>query len=199
MFACVKWSVLCATIPTILWLPSMPSFLLLLTTTLLDHLASMTTLAMPRLLIILKTPPLAHLTKSLFTVFRPTTPVGGKTIVLSKGLKFIPLKLSINKYILHDCQRFFRSLRWIWQSLGPTRQIKPANDITTTLFHAPIRREPPHGTYAEVEYYTHKCLTETRNLKCTPLKRSNLTLEESRSLTNLQKRDDIVIKPQIRW
>ena len=39
------------------------------------------------------------------------------------------------------------------------------------------------------------CLTEIRNLKFTPLKRSNLTPEEFRALANLQQRDDIVNKP----
>ena len=41
----------------------------------------------------------------------------------------------------------------------------------------------------------HKCLTEICNLKFTPLKRSNVTPEEFRALSNLQQRDDIVIKP----
>ena len=61
-------------------------------------------------------------------------------------------------------------------------------------FHTPIRREPLHGTYAEVECYIHNCLTEIPSLIFTPLKRSNLTPEEFRTLTNLQRRDDIVIK-----
>ena len=59
----------------------------------------------------------------------------------------------------------------------------------------PIHREPPHGTYAEGECYINKCLTEIRNLKFVPSKKSNLTPDESAALINLQKRDDIVIKP----
>ena len=46
-----------------------------------------------------------------------------------------------------------------------------------------------------MECYIHRCLTEIRNLKFTPFKRSNLTPEEFRALSNLQQRDDIVIKP----
>ena len=58
-----------------------------------------------------------------------------------------------------------------------------------------MHREPPDGTYAEVECYINKCLSEIRNLKLVPSKKSNLTSDESAALINLQKRDDIVIKP----
>ena len=58
-----------------------------------------------------------------------------------------------------------------------------------------MHREPPDGTYAEVECYINKCLSETRNLKFVPSKMSNLTPDEYAALINLQKRDDIVIKP----
>ena len=77
----------------------------------------------------------------------------------------------------------------------PKRQSNPDNDIFTTLFWTLIHREPPHGTYAEVECYINKCLTEIRNLKFVPSKQSNLTPDKSAALINLQKRDDIVIKP----
>ena len=116
---------------------------------------------------------------------------------LFKGLKFVPLKPSVNKYtVIHDCQRFFRSLRWM-AVLGhpPKRQSNPDDDIFTTLFRTPIHKEPPHEIYAEVECYINKCLTEMRNLKFVPSKKSNLTPDESAALINLQKRDGIVIKP----
>ena len=77
----------------------------------------------------------------------------------------------------------------------PKRQSNPDDDIFTTLFRTPIHKEPPHGTYAEVECYINKCLTEIRNLKFVPSKMSNLTPDEYAALINLQKRDDIVIKP----
>ena len=77
----------------------------------------------------------------------------------------------------------------------PKRQSNLDDDIFTTLFRTPIHKEPPHGTYAEVECYINKCLTEMRNLKFVPSKKSNLTPDESAALINLQKRDDIVIKP----
>ena len=67
--------------------------------------------------------------------------------------------------------------------------------IFLQLFRTPIHREPPHGTYAEVEWYINKCLTEIQNLKFVPSKKSNLTPDESAALINLQKRDDTVIKP----
>ena len=77
----------------------------------------------------------------------------------------------------------------------PKRQSNPDDDIFTTLFRTPMHREPPDGTYAEVECYINKCLSETRNLKFVPSKMSNLTPDEYAALINLQKRDDIVIKP----
>ena len=76
----------------------------------------------------------------------------------------------------------------------PKRQNNPDDDIFTTLFRTPIHKEPPDGTYAEVDCYI-KCLTEIRNLKLVPSKKSNLTPDESTVLINLQKSDHIVIKP----
>ena len=61
----------------------------------------------------------------------------------------------------------------------PKRQGNPDDDIFATLFRTPIHREPPHGAYAEVEYYINECLTEIRNLKFKPAKKSNLKPNES--------------------
>ena len=62
-----------------------------------------------------------------------------EVFVLSKSLKFVPLKPSVNMYdVIHDCQRCFspRSLRWM-AVLGhlPKRQPKP-DDIFTELFQS---------------------------------------------------------------
>ena len=118
----------------------------------------------------------------------PALPLSEAEIsVLSKALKFVPLKPSVNKYtVIHDWQRFFRSLRWM-AVLGhpPKRQSNPDDDIFTTLFRTPIHREPPHGTYAEVECYINKCLTEIQNLKFVLSKKSNLTPDKSAALINL--------------
>ena len=78
---------------------------------------------------------------------------------------------------------------------SPKRQVSPNDDIFTTLFRSPNHREPPHDTYPEVECYNHKCLNDICNLKFKPSKKSNLTHDETAGLVNLQKRDDIVIKP----
>ena len=79
-----------------------------------------------------------------------------------------------------------------WQSLAILQNVKsnPDNDIFMTLFQTPIHREPPHGTYTKVECYIHMCLTGIWNLRFKPSKRSNLS-----ALINLQKREDIVLKP----
>ena len=91
---------------------------------------------------------------------------------------------------------FFRSFRWT-SFLGhtPKRQVNPNDDIFTILFCSPNHREPLRDTYPEVECFIHKCLNDIRKLKFKPPKKSNLTPVETAALINLQKRDDIVIKP----
>ena len=114
--------------------------------------------------------------------------------VLSKVLKFVPLKPLVNKYsVINDCEHFFFcSLRWT-SFLGhtPKRQVNPNDDIFTILFCSPNHREPPRDTYPEVECYIHKCFNDIRKLKFKPPKTSNLTPDESAALINPQKRDDI--------
>ena len=78
---------------------------------------------------------------------------------------------------------------------SPKRQVSPNDDIITTLFCSPNHREPPHDTYPEVECYINKCLNDICNLKFKPSKKINLTHDETAGLFNLQKRDDIVIRP----
>ena len=84
----------------------------------------------------------------LVTCIPPDLPLSEAEIsVLSKALKFVPLKPSVNKYtVIHDCQRFFRSLRWM-PVLGhpPKRQSNPDDDILTTQFRKP---SDPQGTSA---------------------------------------------------
>ena len=59
-----------------------------------------------------------------------------------------------------------------WQSLVILRNVKVSPMmIFLQLFRTPIHKEPPHGTYAEVECYINKCLTEIRNLKFVPSKK----------------------------
>ena len=109
--------------------------------------------------------------------------------------------LTVNKYdVIHDCQRFFRSLRWpaVFGHPPKRRPPKPDDDVFTEPFQTATRhRERPYrgGTFAEVECYVIKCLTEARNLQFKPSKRSNLTPEESSALRNLHKRDNIVVTP----
>ena len=68
-----------------------------------------------------------------------------------------------NEYnVIHDCEWFFRSLRW-----------------TVFLGHPP-------DMYPDVECYIHKCLNDIRNLKFKPSKKCKLTPAESAALINLQ-------------
>ena len=115
--------------------------------------------------------------------------------VLSKGLKFIPLQKSCNKFnIFQDCEKFFRSIRWM-AVLGhpPKTQIEPDDDEFTSLFKKSSHRDPPRNT-PEVETFINRCKTSIQNLHFKP-QQSNLLTHELQALSSLQKRDDIVVKP----
>ena len=61
-----------------------------------------------------------------------------------------------------------------WQSLVILRNVKVSPTmIFLQLFRTPIHKEPPHGTYAGVECYINKYLTEIRNLKFKPSIKKN--------------------------
>ena len=118
--------------------------------------------------------------------------------VLSKGLKFVPLKSTTSKYTtLNDCERFFRKLRWM-ATLGKLPQAPSLGDDTDIfryLFATPMYNEPPHNKSKELELYITKCYKEIKQLSTKPLTHSNLTPDEHTALKNLSCRQDIIIKP----
>ena len=98
--------------------------------------------------------------------------------VFSKGFKFVPFKLSVNKYN----ERLFRCLRWTsFPGHSPKRQVNPNDDIFAVLFCSPKQREPPRDEYTEVQCCIDKCLNDTHG--------------ETTALVNTQNRDVTVAKP----
>ena len=116
--------------------------------------------------------------------------------VLSKGLKFIPLRASSDKYqLLSDAHRFFRSMRLQLYFYGT-----PANnDEDDSEF--PVHRQrkstwtPPSDQSKALDLYIKSTENQIQNIRQTPLNKSNLSKEEWRALFQLKKRQDIVIKP----
>ena len=118
--------------------------------------------------------------------------------VLSKGLKFVPLKHNTSKYTtLRDCERFFRKLRWmaVLGSVPRAPSLSDEHDIFRYLFGVPAYNEPPHGKNKKLELYITKCHEEIKQLSTKPLTHSNLTPDEHTALKNLSHRQDIIIKP----
>ena len=114
--------------------------------------------------------------------------------VLSKGLKFIPLRQSTSKYkTLLDCERFYRQIRWM-AVLENKPQRPLSDDIFTHLFQTGGRNPPPRQS-PDVEMYINVCSQEIKSLRPRPLNHHNLTLEEQKALDYLKTRSDIVIKP----
>ena len=117
--------------------------------------------------------------------------------VLSKGLKFVPLRPPTSKYnTLLGCERFFRTLRWmaVLRKVPRPPPLSEQDDIFTHLFQTHHYREPPHGKFADVELYIAKCHKEIQNLRSKPLRQLNLTLAGEMALQSLRSRQDIVIK-----
>lgn len=117
--------------------------------------------------------------------------------VLEKGLKFIPVTKTVNQYeSIRDCERFFRTLRWmaVLRSV-PSRPISTNDDMIVQLLQKSAGREPPHNVSQDVELFIHKCTREIKQRHAPPIHKPNLTKAEEVALQHLKSRDDIVIKP----
>lgn len=122
--------------------------------------------------------------------------------VLSKGLKFVPLKPRPNSVLTqYHCHRFFRRVRLAahFQSSGnapssATSDTTP-DDLANLFPRPPSTWCPPSGELASVDYYIDLCERQISQLKHKPLRKSNITQDEAKALRELQDRTDIVIKP----
>ena len=130
--------------------------------------------------------------------------------MLSKGLKFVPVKRFTDDFqSKHDAETFFRRLRLkahfhennqqdstiqIYEENGsPPEQESEKLD---KLFPKKSSWTPNPGHYNALDLYIDKCRYEISrlNFKTSPA-RSNLSRQEWSTLTSLKKRNDIVIKP----
>ena len=123
--------------------------------------------------------------------------------VLNKGLKFVPLRKSIDEFqTLHDTDAFFRRLRLkahfhdAEDNSSSEDDRSPTETLIDQLFPTKSTWTPLPGKYNALDYYINKCKHELSkiNLKKT-CSRPNLTKNELTALNNLKKRTDIVIKP----
>jgi hypothetical protein len=119
--------------------------------------------------------------------------------ILSRGLKFIPLKPQVNFLsTLYHCQRFYRRLRLAAHFSNarlPTDKPTDDDDIAQLFPREKSSWTPPAGEFASLDFYICRCKQEINKLHLKPLQHSNITTEELRALRQLQARDDVVIKP----
>ena len=120
--------------------------------------------------------------------------------VLSKGLKFIPLRQNHDTYQLtQDAHHFFRKLRlklhFSGSSDGGQDQDLDTDDPFSDLAKRKSNWTPNPGVSQALELYIKKTEHDLKLLKYPPLKRLNITRSERLAISNLRNRDDIVIKP----
>ena len=118
--------------------------------------------------------------------------------VMSRGLKFVPLKPTANQTTTDfQCQRFFRRLRLAahFANNDPAPEPGDDSDIAALFPRPPSSWTPKSGTFPALDFYIQTCTNEISQLKSKPLRHSNMTVREEAALQELQERTDIVIKP----
>ena len=114
--------------------------------------------------------------------------------ILAKGLKFVPLQQKFShQRALQDAHSFIRILR-----LKHHFHDTPDRPISNSLF-SPFGYKsswtPPTGNSLVLDYFVQKTLSDLNAIKTHPLKKTNISPDESTALRNLRNRKDIVIKP----
>ena len=120
--------------------------------------------------------------------------------VLSKGLKFVPTKPSAdNMQTDFDVEQYFRRLRLkaFFGSSAPPDLPEISDDGKTNPVFPKQRSNftPRPGEFMALDRYIETCRNDIKRLKKKPLRFSNMSLQEVKTLKELRKRDDIVIKP----
>eukprot|EP00745_Piridium_sociabile_P023737 TRINITY_DN3707_c0_g1_i1.p1 TRINITY_DN3707_c0_g1~~TRINITY_DN3707_c0_g1_i1.p1 ORF type:complete len:909 (-),score=150.62 TRINITY_DN3707_c0_g1_i1:630-3356(-) len=118
--------------------------------------------------------------------------------LLSRGLKFIPLKPHVNfMSTIYHCQRFFRRLRLAahFQNASLPSSVADSSDVAKLFPREHSNWTPRTGEYASLDYYITKCEQEIKQLHLKPLQHSNLSTKELKALDDLKKRDDVIVKP----
>ncbi|XP_070555267.1 uncharacterized protein [Ptychodera flava] len=113
--------------------------------------------------------------------------------LLERGLTFCPTPLKVNKIQLDtDASSFYRRLRLaeFFHDDDDTSQLTNENPFRKkSCFSPQINRDPFLETYIAL------VTEDIKKHKCTNYSKDNLKPHERQALTNLRKRNDIVIKP----
>ena len=119
----------------------------------------------------------------------------GEISLLSKGLTFCPLPRRVNQgEVLDDLESYFRRLR-LKEFFADQDD---AENIIQEPFRPPSKWMPPKGRDATLELYVRGVRNDVQNQVkevCKVRWRDNLSSLERSALTNLRRREDIVIKP----
>ena len=119
--------------------------------------------------------------------------------VLNKGLKFIPLRPTTDKFSLlssaHDLFRKLKIKAFFNNHPPECNQDKIEDDLFYRLAKRQSHWTPNFISSKNLNLFIHHTEYELNNFKPAPLKHSNLTAGESRALAGLMTRTDIVIKP----
>ena len=134
--------------------------------------------------------------KNLVICIPPDLPLSeNERSLLSKGLKFIPLTPSCDRFQLQsDSQRFFRALRLQFHFAGKNNTL-PDDELFPFKKQRKSTWTPPPGQSKALDLYIKSTENDIKNLLFPRLRKSNLSKVESKALSLLRSRKDIVIKP----
>jgi hypothetical protein len=134
----------------------------------------------------------------------PLDPAGKS--ILAKGLKFIPARRACHIQLEEDLERFYRRLRLhahfnqnyddAMIQLGDNDDNEEDGYFNKFQPKIPKTWTPSEGAFASLDLFIHKTRTDIAKIKdFHKQKFYNCTSSELTALRNLQRRDDIVIKP----
>jgi hypothetical protein len=113
-------------------------------------------------------------------------------LLLSKGLTFVPLRQTCDRYsLIQDMERFFRTLRLqFFFSNSPS-----SSSPFSRFVHRKSPWTPKSKASIALDLYIKRTLHEVKRLRPQRMKFSTLIPCETRALNNLRRRLDITIKP----
>ena len=117
--------------------------------------------------------------------------------VLSKGLKFVPLRPTTDHYsTLQDLHRFHRGLRLkLHFHHRDGSELPPDSSMFAKFSNRKHDWTPKPGASNALDLYIKNTLHDIGHLHPKRLGHSNMSQSEFRALAHLRRRDDIVIKP----
>ncbi len=124
--------------------------------------------------------------------------------VLSKGLKFVPTKPKVDKFTLKtDLEAFYRRLKLHAHFNDPNKTIRDTATDPVEMPPASIKKWMPKSTWTPREEvqtslgrYISTCRAEIGDMSdLPPVRKQNMSKDENRTLKELSRRTDVVIKP----